>query len=86
MTQFDSGRKNGHESINLEPRTECALTECMTVLPDAPGLYTVVGENGNESYTNDSTGTSRDRAFDVSSVTNEPTASKRLVHGRILSR
>jgi len=52
MTQFDSGRENGHESTDLEPRTERALTECMTVLPDAPDLFTV-GENGNESYTVD---------------------------------
>jgi hypothetical protein len=53
MTQFDSGRENGHESIDLEPRTERALTECMTVLPDAPGMYEVVGENSNETYTVD---------------------------------
>lgn len=38
------------ESTDLEPRTERSLTECMTVLPDAPDLFTVVGENGNESY------------------------------------
>jgi hypothetical protein len=41
------------EATDLEPRTERALTECMTVLPDAPDLFTVVGENGNESDTVD---------------------------------
>jgi hypothetical protein len=34
-----------HESI--EPRTERALTECMTVLPKGGDIYTVVGENGS---------------------------------------
>ena len=41
------------EGTDLKPRTERALTECMTVLPDALDLFTVVGENGNESYTVD---------------------------------
>ena len=35
---------DGNESI--EPRTERALAECMTVLPDGRDVYTVVGENG----------------------------------------
>lgn len=34
----------GQESI--APRTERALTECMTVLPEGGDCYTVVGENG----------------------------------------
>jgi hypothetical protein len=40
----------------IETRTERALTECMTVLPDhgraedAPGLFVVVGENENGQY------------------------------------
>jgi len=41
------------EGTDLEPRTERALTECMTVLPNAPGMYEVVGENENETYTVD---------------------------------
>ncbi len=41
---------------SIETRTERALTECMTVLPDhgraedAPGLFVVVGENCNGEY------------------------------------
>jgi hypothetical protein len=31
---------------SIEPRTERALTECMTVLPDGGDVFTVVGENG----------------------------------------
>jgi len=44
----------------IETRTERALTECMTVLPDhgraqgAPGLFVVVGENENGQYLVDS--------------------------------
>jgi hypothetical protein len=32
---------------SIEPRTERALTECMTVLPEGGDIYTVVGENGD---------------------------------------
>jgi hypothetical protein len=32
---------------DVEPRTERALTEYMTVLPDGGDVYTVVGENGS---------------------------------------
>jgi len=39
---------DGNESI--EPRTERALTECMTVLPEGGDVYTVVGENQNGEY------------------------------------
>lgn len=35
---------HGYESI--DPRTERALTECMSVLPEGGDVYTVVGENG----------------------------------------
>lgn len=35
---------HGNESI--DPRTERALTECMSVLPEGGDVYTVVGENG----------------------------------------
>jgi len=44
------------DSTELEQRTERALTECMTVLPDhgraqgAPGLFVVIGENENGQY------------------------------------
>jgi len=31
---------------SIEPRTERALAECMTVLPEGGEIYTVVGENG----------------------------------------
>lgn len=31
---------------DVEQRTERALTECMTVLPEGGDIYTVVGENG----------------------------------------
>lgn len=47
---------DGNESIDLEPRTRRAATECMAVLPDhgdardAPGLYVVIGENGGGEY------------------------------------
>jgi len=34
------------ESIGIEQRTERALSECMTVLPEGGDIYTVVGENG----------------------------------------
>jgi hypothetical protein len=53
------------EGTDLESRTERALTECMTVLPDAPDLFTVVGENGNESYT----------LLIIGSTANDPTVS-----------
>lgn len=43
MTNYESA---DIESTDLEPRTERALTECMTVLPDGGEIYTVVGENG----------------------------------------
>jgi len=43
---------DGHESI--EPRTERALTECLTVLPEGGDIYTVVGENQNGEYRVDS--------------------------------
>ena len=54
MTQFDSGRENGHESIDLEPRTERALTQYLTVLADvgratgADDLFLVVSQSGSE--------------------------------------
>jgi predicted nucleic acid-binding Zn finger protein len=35
---------DGHESI--DPRTERALTEYMSVLPEGGDVYTVVGQNG----------------------------------------
>ena len=41
---------DGHESI--EPRTECSLTEYMSVLPEGGEMYTVVGQNGG-TYTVD---------------------------------
>ncbi|MFC7059788.1 SWIM zinc finger family protein [Halovenus salina] len=41
---MSTNETHGNESI--EPRTERALTECMTVLPDGGDIYTVVGENG----------------------------------------
>ena len=34
------------ESTDVEPRTERALTESMSVLPEGGEIYTVVGENG----------------------------------------
>jgi len=43
MSAYDT---NGIESTELEPRTERALTECMTVLPEGGDIHTVVGENG----------------------------------------
>lgn len=47
------------ESIDLEnPRAQRALTECMTVLEEAPGLYTVVSESGS-AYTVDLDGYGR---------------------------
>jgi len=39
---------DGHESI--EPRTERALCEAMTVLPEGGDVYTVVGQNGGGEY------------------------------------
>jgi len=41
------------EGTDVEPRTERALTEYMTVLPESGDIYTVVGENG-QSYRVDS--------------------------------
>jgi len=41
------------ESDGIDERDERALTECMTVLPEAPDIYTVVGENQNGEYTVD---------------------------------
>jgi hypothetical protein len=41
---MSANETHGNESI--EPRTERALTECMTVLPDGGDVFTVVGEHG----------------------------------------
>jgi len=38
------------EGTDPEPRTERALTEAMTVLPEGGDVYTVVGENQNGEY------------------------------------
>jgi hypothetical protein len=49
---------------SIESRTERALTECMTVLPNkgradgAPGLFIVIGENGGGEYLVDTCTTS----------------------------
>jgi len=45
-----------YESTDLEPRTERALTECMTVLPEGGEIYTVVGENGDTYRVDDRAG------------------------------
>lgn len=55
MTEYESAalhRVATDESTDIEPRDARALTECQSVLPEADGLYTVVGENG-ETYTVD---------------------------------
>jgi hypothetical protein len=59
MTQFDAGRKNGHDGrtdadtdTTLDARDVRALTECMSTLPEGGDVYTVVGENGG-TYTVD---------------------------------
>ena len=50
MTTYDPTEVEG---TDLEPRTERALSECMTVLPEASDLFTVIGENQNGEYTVD---------------------------------
>ena len=58
MSTNVSQRKNAtdSESQTVDSRTERALAECMTVLPnhglarDAPGLFVVIGENENGEY------------------------------------
>jgi hypothetical protein len=58
---MQTNETSGQDSIELEPRTERALSECMSVLPNhgrasgAPGLFYVVGENGG-SYLVDTHG------------------------------
>jgi hypothetical protein len=47
MSTYESAKV---ESTDVEPRTERALTECMTVLPEGGDIYTVVGENQNGEY------------------------------------
>ena len=42
------------EDTDVEPRTERALTECMTVLPEGGDIFTIVGENENGEYRVDS--------------------------------
>jgi len=49
MTQFDSGRENGHDGridTELNDRDARALTGCMAALPEGGEMFTVVGENG----------------------------------------
>ncbi len=64
MSTFDSGRENGHDTertdVDLEPCTERALTEYLTVLPEtdpvseptpvagADGLVLVCSQSGSE--------------------------------------
>jgi len=53
---MSESQTNAEDSIEVESRTERALTECMTVLPDkgradgAADLFVVVGENENGEY------------------------------------
>jgi len=47
---MSTNETHGNESI--DPRTERALTECMSVLPEGGEIYTVVGQNGR-TYTVD---------------------------------
>jgi hypothetical protein len=54
---MSTNETSGQDCIDIEPRTERALTECMTVLPNhgraagAPGLFIVVGENDENDQT-----------------------------------
>jgi hypothetical protein len=58
MSTNVSQRENAtdSEAQTVDSRTERALSECMTVLPnhgsarDAPGLFVVIGENENGEY------------------------------------
>jgi len=56
MSTNVSQRENATENRRIDRRTERALSECMTVLPDhgpardAPGLFVVIGENENGEY------------------------------------
>ena len=47
MNVYDTTEVEGTE---LDDRTERALAECMTVLPEGGDVYTVVGENQNGEY------------------------------------
>lgn len=56
MDDYTTGldKPNGSTELKqLDDRDVRALTESMTVLPEAPDLYDVVGQNGNGSYTVD---------------------------------
>jgi len=56
MSATNSKSENATENRCIDSRTERALSECMSVCPnhprvrDAPGLFVVVGENGNGEY------------------------------------
>jgi len=53
---MSESQSNAEDCTDVESRTERALSECMTVLPDfgraagAPDLFVVVGENCNGEY------------------------------------
>lgn len=47
-TGLESAGTNAGGIDTLDDRDVRALTECMTVLQEAPGLYTVIGENHGE--------------------------------------
>jgi|APHM01.1.fsa_nt_gi hypothetical protein len=54
---MSESQTDGKDCIDIEQRTERALTECMTVLPNhgradgAPGLFVVIGENDDTEQT-----------------------------------
>jgi hypothetical protein len=52
MKATQTNTSDGIESTDLEQRDVRALTEYLTVVPEAPGLYTVMSQSGHE-YTVD---------------------------------
>jgi len=61
---MSESESDAQDCTDVESRTERALSECMTVLPNhgraasAPDLFIVVGENGNGEYLADTRTTS----------------------------
>jgi hypothetical protein len=55
MTTYHPGRENGHDGTDLDDRDIRALTQLLTVIPEAPGLYEVVSQSGS-AYTVDTQG------------------------------
>jgi hypothetical protein len=53
---MSENESESQDCVEVETRTERALSECMTVLPNhgradgAPGLFVVIGQNGNGEY------------------------------------